>query len=129
MQTENRFLDDLARLAGGAFSSFSALKDETESRVIIQIERILTRMNLVRRDEFEAVRASALKAREESAAVTEQLTIVQDQLAAISKTSRSARRQKRKNEEEKKRCLEMGIKDFDKKYYINDLYSVPGQCK
>ena len=25
------------------------------------------------------------------------------------------------NEEEKKRCLEMGIKDFDKKYYINDL--------
>ena len=101
MQTENRFLDDLARLAGDAFSSFSALKDETESRAIIQIERILTRMNLVRRDEFEAVRASALKAREESAAVTEQLKIVQDQLAAISKTSRSARRQKRKNEEGK----------------------------
>ena len=101
MQTENRFLDDLARLAGGAFSSFSALKDETESRVIIQIERVLARMNLVRRDEFEAVRASALKAREESAAVTEQLKILQDQLVSISKTSRSARRRKRKDEAEK----------------------------
>ena len=101
MQTENRFLDDIARLAGGAFSSFSALKDETESRVIIQIERILTRMNLVRRDEFEAVRASALKAREESAAVTEQLKILQDQLVSISKTSHSARRRKRKDEAQK----------------------------
>ena len=65
MQTDNRLFDDLARLAGGAFSSFSALKDEAESRLHAQVEHILARMELVRRDEFDAVRATAIKAREE----------------------------------------------------------------
>ena len=40
MQSENRLLEDLARLAGGAFSSFTTLKDEAEARVHEKLENI-----------------------------------------------------------------------------------------
>ena len=61
MQTDNRLFDDLARLAGGAFSSLTALKDEAESRLHAQFEYTLSRIDLVRRDEFDAVRAIAIR--------------------------------------------------------------------
>ena len=47
MQSENRLLDDLAKIAGGAFSSFSTLKDEAEARLHEKLENILVRMDLV----------------------------------------------------------------------------------
>ena len=43
MQSENRILEDLARLAGGAISSFSTLKDEAEARLHEKLEKILER--------------------------------------------------------------------------------------
>ena len=70
MQSENRLLDDLAKIAGGAFSSFSTLKDEAEARLHEKLEKILVRMDLVKRDEFEAVQALAIRAREENEAVS-----------------------------------------------------------
>ena len=73
MQSENRLLEDLARLAGGAFSSFTTLKDEAEARVHEKLENILGRMDLVKRDEFDAVKAMAIKARTENAALGEQI--------------------------------------------------------
>ena len=66
MQSENRLLDDLAKIAGGAFSSFSTLKDEAEARLHEKLEKILVRMDLVKRDEFEAVQAMAIRARNEA---------------------------------------------------------------
>ena len=73
MQSENRLLEDLAKMAGGAFSSFSTLKDEAEARLHEKLEKILIRMDLVKRDEFEAVQAMAAKARTENADLTKQL--------------------------------------------------------
>ncbi|MFP6717708.1 MAG: accessory factor UbiK family protein [Alphaproteobacteria bacterium] len=89
MQTDNRLFDDLARLAGGAFSSFTALKDEAESRLRVQIERILVRMDLVRRDEFDAVRAMAIKAREENVILGARIETLESRLVSPRKAARS----------------------------------------
>ena len=82
MQSENRLLDDLAKIAGGAFSSFSTLKDEAEARLHEKLEKILVRMDLVKRDEFEAVQAMAIRAREQNEALATQLEELKAQLRA-----------------------------------------------
>ncbi len=64
MQTQNPFFDDLARMAGGAMGALSGLKAEIETLVRQQMERFLANLDLVPRDEFEAVRDMAAKARD-----------------------------------------------------------------
>jgi hypothetical protein len=63
MQTENRLFDDLARVATGALGALTGVREEIETRIREQLERILDRMNLVRREEFDAVQAMVAKAR------------------------------------------------------------------
>ncbi len=63
MQTDNRFLDDLAKVANGALGSMSGVKHEVEMRLQQQLERLLGRMNLVSREEFDAMKAVAQAAR------------------------------------------------------------------
>ena len=65
MQTENRLFDDLARVASGALSTLGGLRDEIEARVRERIERFANEMDLVTREEFDAVRLLAARAREE----------------------------------------------------------------
>jgi BMFP domain-containing protein YqiC len=65
MQSQNRIFDDLARVAGGAASALSGVRGEIESRLRGQLDRILAGMDLVSREEFEAVKAMAAKARTE----------------------------------------------------------------
>ena len=65
MQTENRLLDDLARMANGALQYASGVREEIESRVRERVERMLADMDMVPREEFEAVRAMAQTARSE----------------------------------------------------------------
>ncbi|MBV8337451.1 MAG: accessory factor UbiK family protein, partial [Alphaproteobacteria bacterium] len=65
MQTQNRFFDDLARVATGALSALSGVRSEVEARLREQLENLLAGMDLVSRDEFEAVKAMAAKARSE----------------------------------------------------------------
>ena len=55
MQTENRLLDDLARMANGALNTLSGVREEIESRVRERVERMLADMDMVPREEFEAV--------------------------------------------------------------------------
>ncbi len=64
MQTDNRFLDDLAKVASGALGSVSGVKHEVEVRIQQQVEKLLARMNLVPREEFDAMKAVAQAARE-----------------------------------------------------------------
>lgn len=65
MQSQNRLFDDLARVAAGAVGTLSGLRNEVGTRVREQLERVLDGMDLVTRDEFEAVKAMAAKARSE----------------------------------------------------------------
>lgn len=69
MQTENKLFDDFARLAGGAFNAFGALKSELEAQMRQHIDAMLARMKLVTREEFDAMQAMLVKAREEQAAL------------------------------------------------------------
>jgi BMFP domain-containing protein YqiC len=65
MQTDNRLLDDLARMANGALNTLSGVREEIENRVRERVERLLADMDLVPREEFEAVKAVAQAARSE----------------------------------------------------------------
>ena len=66
MQTRNPLLDDLAKVANSAMGALSGVKDEAQARFRDQVAKILDGMDIPRRDEFEAVKAMAAKAREEN---------------------------------------------------------------
>jgi BMFP domain-containing protein YqiC len=63
MQVDNKVLDDLARVAGGAVGAVAGLKNEVEGHVRQRLERVLGGLDMVRRDEFEAVKEMAARAR------------------------------------------------------------------
>jgi BMFP domain-containing protein YqiC len=69
MQTDNRILDDLARVASSAMGAAGGLKGELEALVRRQFERIFATMDMVSRDEFDAVKEMAAKARGEQEAL------------------------------------------------------------
>jgi BMFP domain-containing protein YqiC len=81
MQSQNRFFDDLARLAAGAVGALSGVKSEVETRMREQFERLLAGMNLVDRDEFEAVKAMAAKARAEQEDLAARLAALEARFA------------------------------------------------
>src|SRR3546814_5745477 len=65
MQTNNRFFDDIARVASGAVGAAAGLRTEVEAMVRDRMQRLLADMDLVPREEFEVVKAMAAKARDE----------------------------------------------------------------
>ena len=77
MQTQNRILDDMARMAGGAMRLFSGLRAEIEAAVRHQVQHLLGDMQLVSREEFEAVKAMAAKARTEQEAIERRLAALE----------------------------------------------------
>lgn len=64
--TSNRILDDLARLVTDAAGAAQGVRREVETVARTQIERLLRELDVVSREEFEAVREMALLAREEN---------------------------------------------------------------
>jgi hypothetical protein len=69
MQTRNKVLDDVAQLMQNAFGVAQGAKSEAETALKGLVDRWLADRNLVTREEFDAVRAMAQKAREENAAL------------------------------------------------------------
>ena len=94
MQTQNRLLDDLARVAGGALGVASGMRGEIEARLREQFERVLARMDLVTREEFDAVRAMAVKAREEQEELAVRLAALEAQLAKRKPSAKAAKASK-----------------------------------
>ena len=84
MQTENRLLDDLARMANGALNSLSGLREEIESRVRERVERMLADMDMVPREEFEAVKAMAQRARAEQEDLATRFAALERRVADLS---------------------------------------------
>ena len=83
MQSQNRFFDDMARLAGGAAGLFAGLRAEIDALVKQQMQRALGEMELVPREEFEAVKAMAAKAREEQEALAARVEALEARVAAL----------------------------------------------
>jgi BMFP domain-containing protein YqiC len=82
-QTTNRILDEVAKLMTDAAGAAQGLKREVEGVMKAQSERVLSNMDVVRRDEFEAVKAMAAKAREENDRLEARITALEQQLAAL----------------------------------------------
>ena len=70
MQTNNRLLDDLARVASTAMGAAGGVKSEFDTLLKRRFEKILDGMDMVGRDEFDAVKEIAAKARSEQEALT-----------------------------------------------------------
>ena len=92
MQTQNRLLDDLARVATSALGVAAGMREEVESRLRDQFERVLARMDLVTREEFDAVRAMAVKAREEQESLSERMTALEMALKGKAKAAPKTRK-------------------------------------
>jgi len=85
MQTQNRLLDDLARVATGALGAFTGMRDEVETRMKEQFERVLGRMSLVTREEYDAVKAMAAKTRAAQEALEKRVAALEAKLAGANR--------------------------------------------
>ena len=63
MESRNRFLDDLAKIASSTASTIAGMKDEAENLIKQRVEALMNDMNLVTREEFEVMNAMLRKAR------------------------------------------------------------------
>lgn len=69
----NPFFDDMTKMASGAASTLFDMKQEMENVVKAQCDRIFSSPDMVKRDEFDAVKAMAARAREENEALKSRL--------------------------------------------------------
>jgi BMFP domain-containing protein YqiC len=73
MQTRNKILDDMSQLMTNAMGVAQGARTEAETAMKSLLDRWLAERDLVTREEFDAVRAMAQKAREENAALQARL--------------------------------------------------------
>jgi BMFP domain-containing protein YqiC len=83
-QTNNRLLDELAKLMTDAAGAAQGVQREATNLFKAQGERIVREMDLVSREEFEAVKAMAQKAREENEALAARLAALEARLGTPS---------------------------------------------
>ena len=82
MTDRPRIFDDIASVAGGALSAVTGIREEIEALVRARIDETLRRLNLVRREEFEAVAELASRARADSEAALERLAALEAYIAS-----------------------------------------------
>jgi len=88
-QTSGRFFDEIGKFLTGAAGAAQGFRREMESMMRSQAEKMLSELDVVQREEFEATKAMAQKAREENdrlrirlAALEEQIADLEEELAA-----------------------------------------------
>ncbi|MDX1736773.1 MAG: accessory factor UbiK family protein [Alphaproteobacteria bacterium] len=90
MQTKGKLFDDVAKVANSAAGVFSGLKGEVEGLVRDRIEHIMMDMDLVTREEFDAVSAMAAKARAEQEKLEARVAELETQLQSAKATGKKA---------------------------------------
>ena len=76
-QTTCRFLDELGKLITDAAGAADGERKDIESVVRAQAERVLRDLDVVQREDFEAVKAMAQKAREENEVLKERIAALE----------------------------------------------------
>ena len=79
-QTDNPILDGMARLFTDAAGAANTLKTEVETFVRQRMEKMVADMDFVPREEFEAVKAMAQKAREENEQLKQRIALLEEVL-------------------------------------------------
>lgn len=80
-QTSGRFFDELGKLLTDAVGAADGVRQEVEGVMRGQAERILNELDVVQREEFEAVKAMAQKAREENETLKARIAVLESKLA------------------------------------------------
>lgn len=88
-QTSNRFFDEMARLMNDAAGVAQGVRREFDTLLRTQAERILRELDMVKREEFEAVKDMARLAREENEALKARVAALE------AKTEKSRKKQTR----------------------------------
>jgi BMFP domain-containing protein YqiC len=83
MNDRPRFFDDLAGVAGGAISALAGLREEAEAMIRARTDELIQRLDLVRRDEMEAIQELAANARAGQEAAEAKLGHLESRLAAL----------------------------------------------
>jgi BMFP domain-containing protein YqiC len=83
MQTRNKILDDISQLMTNAMGVAQGARDEAQNALKGLVDRLLADRDLVTREEFEAVRAMAQKAREENDALAARLAALEGKGASV----------------------------------------------
>lgn len=86
MQTQSSVFDDLARLMTGAMGMAQGMTDEAKSFMRAQADRFVAEMDLVGRDEFDAMKDMASQARAEAAALRERVAALEAALQELKRT-------------------------------------------
>ena len=82
-QINNRFLDELAKLMTDAAGAAQGMRRDVETMLKAQGERLLRELDVVQREEFEAVKEMATKAREENEQLSARLAALEAELAGL----------------------------------------------
>jgi hypothetical protein len=90
MQTRNRILDDLARVATGALGIAAGARREAEEVLTARFAARLGAEGFVTREEFDAVKAMAVRARSENAALAARLDALEAERDAAAATKTAA---------------------------------------
>ena len=83
----NRILDEFAKLFTDAAGAAQGVRREVETAFRAQAERILNTMDVVQREEFEAAREMAVKARAENKALTARIEALEAKLADLAENA------------------------------------------
>jgi len=83
MSDRPRFFDDLAGVAGGAISALAGLRQEAEAIVRARLDEAIRALDLVRRDEYDAVAEMAARARAGQESAEARITVLEERIAVI----------------------------------------------
>ena len=81
MTRNARFFDDLAKMVGGAVSALGSLKEQMTGEVRERVDEIVTRMDLVAREDFERVEDMLKKARLEQEQLKKRIAALESKAA------------------------------------------------
>lgn len=84
--SQNRVFDDIARLMADAAEMAQGVRREAETVLKSQLERLLATMDIVTREEFEAVKEMAAKARSENEKLSQRIALLEAALANLVKS-------------------------------------------
>ncbi|MGD9867071.1 MAG: accessory factor UbiK family protein [Hyphomicrobiales bacterium] len=82
-QTTGRFFDEIGRLVTDAAGAAQGLRKEIETVVRGQAERVLRDLDIVQREEFEAIREMARIAREENESLSRRVRELEEEIRAL----------------------------------------------
>jgi BMFP domain-containing protein YqiC len=83
MSDRPRIFDDLAGVAGGAISALAGMREEAEAMFRARVDETIRKLDLVRRDELEAMAEMAANARAGQEAAEARLAALEARVAAL----------------------------------------------